>query len=247
VADTIDQAAQWDRWADEDVLTYGVKNPAGAADFLRMCAPTNGRALELGPGVGLVARELAVRGIEVVGLDISPQMVERLTRTCRNLPVTGVVGNMAEINVPGPFDLVYATNSTIYSLLTQEEQLACFTNVAKILNAGGRFVVEAFAPLRQGAVKLRQNLALRALVGDDVVDLSATDHDPATQRLTFREIRIGNDGSKVLPVDIRYIWPSEMNLLAQLAGMHVADRFSGYDGSPYTSDSVRHVSVYRRP
>ncbi|MEU7822991.1 class I SAM-dependent methyltransferase [Catellatospora sp. NPDC049133] len=246
MSEATEQAAIWDRWAGEDVTTYGVKDPQTAADFLAPFAAT-GPALELGPGVGLVAMELARRGATVTGLEISPQMAEQIEQSRGDLPVTVQVGDMAAIPDIGPFALIYATNSTMFSLLTQQRQLDCFAGMARVLAPQGRIVLEAFAPHRQGAVTHRQNLALRAL-GEDLVDLSATIHDPATQRLTFREIRLAADQRvKVLPVETRYIWPSEMDLMARLAGLTLIERFNGYARGAYSADSVRHVSVYGRP
>lgn len=239
-----DQANNWDRWADQDVNTYGAKDPKSPAAFLAGYATGGSRALELGPGVGTVAKELAAHGIEVVGIDISPQMVARMTAHCAGLPVTAIVGDMADADIPGPFHLVYATTSTIYSLLTQARQRDCFANVAKVLARAGRFVVDAFVPLKQGAVMHRQNVALRAL-GEDNVDISATIHDPSTQRITFREVRMsGCEGLSVLPVEIRYIHPSEMDLMAALAGLELLERFGDWDRGAFGPGSTRHISVY---
>lgn len=240
-----DMAAAWDRWTDDDVRIYGVRDPAPIAVFLAGCA--GNRALELGPGGGVVAFALADRGVPVVALDISPTMCARIERDRGARPVTPVVGDMSVIDVDGSFDLVYSTTSTLFSLVTQQQQIDCFASMARVLAPGGTVVVEAFAPLRQGAVVHRQNVALRAF-DDDRVDVSATVHDPATQRVTFREVRM-EDGCTlvVLPVDIRYVWPSELDLMARLAGLRLVDRFGGWDRRRYDATCPRHVSVYGRP
>lgn len=235
----------WDRWTDADIRIYGVQKPEPIAAFLAKFAGT--RALELGPGAGLVAFALAEHGVPVVALDISPNMCNRIEQHCGDRPVTAVVGDMTVIDIDGTFDLVYATTSTIFSLLTQQQQIDCFASMTRVLAPGGTIVLEAFAPLRQGAVVHRQNLALRAF-DEDRVDLSATIHEPASQRITFREVRMA-DGQppQVLPVNIRYAWPSELDLMARLAGLTLIDRFGGWDHRPYDANCPRHVSVYGRP
>jgi SAM-dependent methyltransferase len=241
----VDRASAWDRWTDDDIQTYGVKDPAPIASFLAKIGG-GGRALELGPGAGLVAFALAEHGIPVLALDISANMCARIERNRGDRPVTAMVGDMTTIDVEGPFELIYATTSTIFSLLTQQEQIDCFASMARVLSSDGRVVLEAFAPLRQGAVTHRQNLALRAFA-DDAVDVSATIHEPATQRITFREVRMTNgEPVAVLPVDIRYAWPTELDLMARLAGLTLLDRFGGWDQRAYDSNCPRHVSVYGR-
>jgi cyclopropane fatty-acyl-phospholipid synthase-like methyltransferase len=239
-----DTAAAWERWTDADIRIYGVQKPEPIAAFLAKYA--GARALELGPGAGVVAYALAEHGVPVVALDISANMCERIEQHRAGRPVTAVVGDMTVIDVDGTFDLVYSTTSTIFSLLTQQQQIDCFANMARVLAPGGTVALEAFAPLRQGAVVHRQNLALRAF-DDDRVDLSATVHDPAAQRITFREVRM-TDGQPltVLPVDIRYAWPSELDLMARLAGLILIDRFGAWDRRPYDANCPRHVSVYGR-
>lgn len=241
----VDRASAWDRWSDADIQTYGVKDPAPIASFLAKVG--GGRsALELGPGAGLVAFALADCGIPVVALDISANMCARIERDRGARPVTAVVGDMTTIDIEGSFDVIYATTSTFFSLLSQQEQIDCFASMSRVLAPDGRVVLEAFAPLRQGAVVHRQNLALRAFT-DEAVDVSATIHEPATQRITFREVRMTHgQPMAVLPVDIRYAWPSEMDLMARLAGLTLLDRFGGWDQRAYDANCPRHVSVYGR-
>ncbi len=237
-----EQASRWDLWADQDVKTYGAKDPQTAATFLAKLSGPAG-ALELGAGIGLVARALAAHGVPVTALDISPEMCARIDTSRGDVAVTTVVGDMADIPVCGPFDLIYATTSTFYSLLSQQRQLSCLSNSARLLTPHGKIVLELFAPLRQGAVTHRQNLALRAF-GEDNVDISATVHDPVSQRITFREIRIAATSMNVLPVEIRYTWPSELDLMARVAGLQLLHRYSGWDGGVFDANSVRHLSVY---
>ncbi|WP_080636119.1 class I SAM-dependent methyltransferase [Salinispora mooreana] len=201
----------------------------------------------LGPGAGKVAYALADQGVSVVALGISPTMCKRIEQHRGTRAVTPVVGDMTVIDVDGSFDLVYSTTSTLFSLLTQQQQIDCFTSMARVLTEEGTVVVEAFVPLRQCAVLNRQNVALRAF-DTDRVDILATMHDPVSQRITFRELRMA-DGqpAAVLPADIRYIWPSELDLMAQLAGLTLVNRYGGWDKRPYEASCPRHVSVYGRP
>lgn len=240
-----DPAAAWDRWTDEDIQAYGIKDPTSAAAFLaKRCG--GGRALELGPGAGHVAIALADLGTPVVALDISEKMCARIDHNRGTRPVTAIVGDMTNIDVNGQFDLIYSTTSTIFSLLTQEEQVTCFASMARVLVAGGKAVVQASAPLRRGSVLHRTNLAVRDF-GDECLGLSATTHNPATQRVTFREITIANgQPASVLPVETRYAFPSELDLMARLAGLRLLDRFGGWDERVYDASSVQHVSVYGR-
>ena len=199
-------------------------------------------ALELAIGTGRVAIPLVERGVKVSGIELSQPMVDQLHRKQADIPV--VVGDMATSTVPGEFSLVYLVWNTLGNLRTQAEQVACFRNAARHLVPGGRFVVEIGVPgLRrlppgQQAVPFHVG---RRHAGFDTYDLP-------TQQGTSHHYRRHPDGTVTYGVHhFRFVWPSECDLMAQLAGMELERRVADWDGSPFTGDSEKHVSVWRKP
>ncbi|MEW6209214.1 MAG: class I SAM-dependent methyltransferase [Acidobacteriota bacterium] len=202
------------------------------------------RALELGIGTGRIAVPLTEKGIEVVGIDASSSMIEKLRAKPggENIPVT--VGNFADVAVEGQYDLVYVVFNTFFALLTQEEQSRCFERVAERLSSRGVFVIEAFVP---DPTRFIGGQAIRAAqVTMDGVRLDAAMHDAVSQRVTGQHIHITGQGIKLIPIQIRYAWPSEMDLMARLAGLKLQARWDDWTGRPFTSESQRHISVYER-
>lgn len=213
-------------------------------DFLaRLAGP--GPALELAVGTGRVAIPLAARGIPVTGIELSTPMVDRLRGKVpdeADLPV--VVGDMATTRVPGQFTLVYLVFNTIGNLRTQDEQVECFRNAARHLAPGGRFVIELWIPgIRRfppGQVAVPFDVS-EAHVGFDTYDM-------VTQQGTSHHYTRQPDGTaRYGASNFRYIWPAECDLMARLAGLELEQRVAGWDGSPFTSESPSHVSVWRRP
>ena len=203
-----------------------------------------GPALELAIGTGRVGVPLAARGIPVTGIELSAPMVARLRQKVdeATLPVT--IGDMATTTVPGDFTLVYLVFNTIGNLRTQQEQVACFRNAARHLRPGGRFVIELWVPpLRRfppGQVGVPFDITPQHL-GFDTYDL-------ATQQGTSHHYTTGDDGSiRYGASNFRYIWPAECDLMAQLAGLELEERWADWDRSPFTSDSESHISVWRKP
>lgn len=203
-----------------------------------------GRALELGIGTGRVALPLAARGIEVHGIDASEAMVSKLrARTGgESIPVT--MGDFADVQVDGEFSLVFVVFSTFYGLLTQEDQVRCFRNVAAHLAEGGTFVIEAFVPDMK---RFNGGQELRAReVTTERVSLQASLHDPVLQRVKSQHVVFENDQAKLYPVEIRYCWPSELDLMAQLAGLRLRHRWRDWTRGEFNAASEKHVSVYER-
>ena len=203
----------------------------------------DGPVLEFAIGTGRVAIPLKQRGLSVSGIEFSAPMAERLHRKDPALPV--VIGDMATQTVPGgPFSLVYLVFNTIGNLRTQAEQVACFANAARHLAPGGAFVIELWVP------ELR-----RMPLGQNAVPFDVTDQhvgfdtlDIATQQGTSHHYTRQPDGSfRYGASNFRYVWPSELDLMAQLAGMQLESRWAGWSGEPFTSDSTSHVSVWRTP
>lgn len=204
----------------------------------------DGPALELAVGTGRVAIPLAARGIPVTGIELSEPMASVLRAKTDAVPV--VVGDMAttQAPVPGGFSLVYLVFNTLGNLRTQDEQVACFANAARHLRPGGRFVIELGVP------SLR-----RMPPGQDAVPFEVSDdhvgfdtYDLVTQQATSHHLTREPDGSfRYGPHHFRFVWPAECDLMARLAGLHLERRDADWRGSPFTGDSLSHVSVYRKP
>lgn len=238
----------WDRQdarrydaSSADMFAPAVLDPA--VDFLARLAG-GGAALELAIGTGRVAVPLAARGIRVAGIELSEPMVAQLRRKvgANTLPV--VIGDMATTRVDGEFALVYLVFNTISNLRTQPEQVACFRNAARHLAPGGRFVIELWVP------PLRRFPPGQAAVPFDVSDrhLGFDTYDLATQQGTSHHYSTEADGTiRYGASNFRYVWPAECDLMAELAGLRLEQRFADWGGAPFTSDSESHVSVWRKP
>lgn len=211
-----------------------------------------GAALELAIGTGRVAIPLAERGIPVTGIELSRPMVERLREKVPADRIPVVHGDMATARVEGEFSLVYLVFNTIANLLTQQEQVACFQNAAAHLRPGGCFVIELWVPdLRSlsAGVPVQVFSAEDGYLGLDVVDT-------ATQRIVSHHVtfdgRLPDGGSgdrreaRLGRTPHRYVWPAELDLMAQLAGMRLESRHADWSGGEFTPASRSHVSVYRR-
>ena len=214
-----------------------------AVDVLARLAGV-GQALEFAVGTGRVAIPLAARGVPVAGIELSAAMVAQLRRKVDEATVPVTVGDMATTRVPGEFSLVYLVWNGISNLRTQAEQVACFRNAARHLAPGGRFVVELWVPplrrLPPGQLAAPMTVEDGHLVFDT--------YDLVTQQCTSHHHWHEADGTtRHGSGRFRYIWPAECDLMAQLAGMELEERWADWDGSPFTSDSESHVSVWRRP
>jgi SAM-dependent methyltransferase len=200
-----------------------------------------GRALELGIGTGRVALPLAGRGVPVDGIDRSAAMVARLRAKPGGDAIGVTMGDFATTRVNGTFSLVYLVFNTIMNLTTQAAQVACFGNAAAHLAPGGHFVIEVMTPdLRrlppgQTAVPFRTDSRQWAF---DVYDV-------ATQAMSSNYVTIGGDGrAEYRSIPFRYVWPSELDLMAQLAGLRLAGRWEGWTRQPFTGESRQHVSTW---
>jgi len=204
----------------------------------------NGVALELGIGTGRIALPLAATGVPVHGIDASEAMVDRLREKDGGADIPVTVGDFAEFELDTEFSLIFVIFNTIFALLTQEDQVACFQRVADHLAEDGLFVVEAFVPDQTRFVR-GQNVEL-GTVDTDNVKIDVTSHDPVAQVATTQHIHFTDDGIEMYPVQLRYSWPSELDLMARLAGLTLRDRWGGWDRQPFTAASTNHVSVYVR-
>lgn len=238
-----DPAFFGDRYAHEyDERT--ILDPAPAVEFLAGLVPDGGRALELAIGTGRVALPLAERGIAVEGIEGSAAMVEQMRAKPGGTSIPAVIGDMADVAVPGSFRLVYLVFNTLFNLPSQARQVDCFRNVAKVLEPGGVFAIECFI---QDLTEFDrgQRVATRA-VTEDSVSMEFLLHDPVDQTVTYQRVTFDAQGTTLRPLRLRYCWPSELDLMAQLAGMRLRERYNDWDRSPFTAASGRHVSVYER-
>jgi SAM-dependent methyltransferase len=203
-----------------------------------------GRALELAIGTGRIAIPLRQKGVEVSGIDASEAMVARLRAKPEGAGIPVIMGNFADVTVKGEFDLIYIVFNTFYALLSQDEQVRCFANVASHLKPDGHFLIEAFVP-DLGRFDRGQRVSVVNL-GGQLVQLDASQHELDKQLVSSQHILISEEGIRLFPVRLRYVWPSEMDLMARLGGLSLADRWGGWQREPFTAASGRHVSIYRR-
>ena len=201
-----------------------------------------GRALELGIGTGRFALPLSAKNIEVHGIDAASSMISRLRAKPGGDRITIAQGNFADVAVDGKFGLVYIVFNTFFALATQEEQVRCFRNVAAHLSPDGCFVIEAFVPDLNRFTGGQVNWATK--VTTDEVQLDVGQHDAATQQVISQKVVIKDGDVRLYPVQIRYAWPSELDLMAQLAGLRLRERWSNWQREPFSSESQKHISVF---
>ncbi|WP_446216560.1 class I SAM-dependent methyltransferase [Micromonospora sp. IBHARD004] len=239
----LNDPAFFDRYAHE----YDERNapdPTPAVEFLAGLVPAGGRVLELAIGTGRVAVPLAGRGLAVEGIEGAPLMLERMRAKPGGADIPTVLGDMADVPVQGPYDLAYLVFNTLFNLPDQARQVDCFVNVGKVLAPGGLFVVEAFI---QDVTQFDrgQRVATRA-VTEDSVNMEFLQHDPVAQAVTYQRVTFDAQGTTLRPLRLRYCWPSELDLMARLAGMRLRERWNDWGRGPFTAASRQHVSVYER-
>ncbi|MCI0426093.1 MAG: class I SAM-dependent methyltransferase [Actinobacteria bacterium] len=244
---------------DYERTTYGdlwapyydkVTAPADEAtiDFLFSLAGSPPRALELAIGTGRLAIPLVERGVAVTGVDVSGEMVGILRAKSGGEDIQVVMGDMAEVDLNATFPLVYLAFNTLFALLDQERQVACFKSTARHLESGGRFVLDCFVPDLTRYDSYNTRMAVSSIISNQSHAYEMSIHDPVSQKVVSHQVRRLEDGETVvLPVTIRYAWPAEMDLMAGLAGLELEERFGWYDRRPFTESSHQHVSVYRKP
>jgi SAM-dependent methyltransferase len=229
-------AASYDE-TSADLFDPAVVEPV--VDFLADLAG-HGAALELGIGTGRIALPLARRGIRVHGIDLSEAMVARL-RAKPGADQLGVtLGDFATTTVDGQFSVAYLVFNTIMNLTTQDGQVACFQNVAAHLEPGGCFVIEVGIPALQ---RLPPGETVRAFTLTPT-RLGFDEYDVASQGLISHHYAVIDGKLDLVSMPFRYVWPSELDLMARLAGMTLRERWSGWRREPFTSDSTSHVSVW---
>jgi SAM-dependent methyltransferase len=205
-----------------------------------------GPVLELGIGTGRVAVPLAGRGVEVHGIDASEAMVAKLRARSGGEPIPVAIGDMRSVGAPADgYSLVFVVFNTFFALLDQDAQVECFANVARRLAPGGRFLIEAFVPDLEHFDGDQRTKVVR--IAPDLVDIDVVKHDPVAQRVDAQHVLIRESGTRLLPVSLRYAFPSELDLMARLAGLELELREGGWREEPFTAQSIAHVSVWRKP
>lgn len=231
----------------EDVAKTYDDEPRGDEDaavaFLEKLAD-GGPALELAVGTGRIALPLAARGIRVDGVDISPAMVEQLRAKAGGDRISVTIGDFADVPVAGEYRLIYVVFNTLFNLLTQEDQVRCFENVAAHLTDGGSFVVEAGSPAFLYGLRDDQHVDAES-VEVDAVRLDVLRHDPAKQMFDESHVSISRTGVRLDPIVQRYAWPAELDLMGRLAGLSLKERWDGWEREPF-SGRGNVVSVYGR-
>jgi SAM-dependent methyltransferase len=203
-----------------------------------------GRALELGIGTGRIALPLLAKKIEVHGLDAAPSMVARLRAKQGGDLVEVKIGNFANVDVEGEFAVIYVVFNTFFALPSQDEQVRCFRNVAAHLAPSGCFLIEAFVPDLARFDRGQSNRATK--VTTETVELDMSQLDSAAQHVVSQKVLITDGNVRLYPVQIRYAWPSELDLMAQLAGLRLRQRWSSWQRALFTSESQKHISIYER-
>ncbi|MDW3850120.1 class I SAM-dependent methyltransferase [Micromonospora sp. BRA006-A] len=221
----------------------GNPDPAPAVDFLAPLAE-GGPVLELAIGTGRVALPLAERGLTVEGVEASPEMVAHLRAKPGGADMPVTVGDMADVPVAGPYRLVFLVFNTLFNLVSEERQAACFRNVARVLAPGGAFVIETFVPDpadfdRDEQVQVRE-------VTEDSATIRMHRYDRAAQTFVRQTVTFDAAGVHLKPFAMRYAWPEQIDELAERAGLRLTERYADWDRSPFDADSRSHISVYRR-
>jgi SAM-dependent methyltransferase len=231
--------------AHYDADSTGVFHKAvigGTVDFLAELAG-EGRALEFAIGTGRIAVPLSECGVPVAGIELSSDMVAQLKKKPGSEAIDVTIGDMTSARVDGSFRLVYLVYNTIGNLLSQDDQVECFCNAAAHLEPGGCFVVEVIVPplrrLPPGESSLVFTLTPQR-VGYDEIDVA--NQLGVSHHIWFRE-----DGPQKFATPWRLVWPAELDLMARIAGLRLRERWGDWDRSPFTGDSMKHVSVWGKP
>jgi SAM-dependent methyltransferase len=230
------------RYDDDDQEMFDAEVVDPAVEFLAELAG-GGRALEFGIGTGRIALPLSQRGVPVHGIDMSEAMVARLRAKPGSEDIGVTIGDFATTTVDGSFSLAYLVYNTIMNLTTQAAQVACFRNAASHLEPGGCFVIEVMIPELQ---RLPPGETFQVFHGSER-SWGIDEYDVANQGLISHHLDIVDDQLERVSMPFRYAWPAEYDLMAELAGMRLRERWSGWKREPFMSESRKHVSVWRKP
>ncbi|WP_108839423.1 class I SAM-dependent methyltransferase [Tateyamaria sp. Alg231-49] len=201
-----------------------------------------GDVLELAIGTGRIAIPLAERGVQIKGIELSAAMVRKLREKETGPPIEVAIGDMTSTQVQGTFSLVYLVFNTIDNLTSQQAQVACFKNAARHLGQGGRFIIETLVPPIQKIPFGEERLAFASSPDHFGID----EFDVASQNYTSNHVWMKDRRHMHQSIPFRYVWPSELDLMAQMAGMDLEYRWSDWDRSPFDRMSTKHISVWKK-
>jgi hypothetical protein len=230
------------RYDEDDAEMFDAETVGPAADFLAELAG-DGQALEFAVGTGRIALPLAQRGVPMHGIDMSEAMVARLRAKPGGEDVGVTIGDIATTTVDGSFSVVYLVYNTIMNLTTQAGQVACFRNAAAHLEPGGCFVIEVMIPELQ---RLPPGETFHVFHGSER-HWGIDEYDVANQGLVSHHLEIVGGQLERFSIPFRYVWPAELDLMAQIAGMRLRERWSDWKREPFTSKSGMHISVWEKP
>ena len=235
-----------ERWSEYYDEVY--KPDESIVDLLSRHAGEPPRALELAIGSGRIALPLAERGVEVSGIDASPEMVAKMRAKPGGGAISVTMGDFADVAIEGQYPLIYLAFNTLFALLSQERQIECFQNVADHLLPDGRFIIDCFVPDVKRYDSYNTRTAVSEIISVDEHTFEMSIYNPVHQTIDSHMVRRTESGeSVVLPVAIRFAWPAELDLMARLAGLELEDRFGWYDLRPFNEQSTSHMSIYRKP
>lgn len=230
-------------WADTYDETSS-PDPAAAVEFLAGLAG-DGPVLELAVGTGRVAIPLAARGIAVEGIEASPEMIAVMRAKPGGDAIPVSVGDMADVDVTGPYPLVYLVYNTLFNLTGEGRQEDCFRNVARVLAPGGAFVIEAYVPATDESDEER-HVEVRS-VTEDSVELRLHSYDYQAQTFIRQTIVITDGSVQLKPFSLHYRWPEQIDALAAQVGLQLENRYANWQREPFGPASTDHISVYRKP
>lgn len=213
-----------------------------AVSFLAEIA-NQGPALEFAIGTGRIALPLTAKGVQVDGIDLSPDMVGKLLAKPGGAKINVTVGDMCSASTDLQYPLVYLVYNTIFNLLTADDQIRCFENAARHLTKNGAFVVETALP-HAWIPPGKPDYVHAEHVGKETVVLDVARYDPVTQLLEENHVQLTSQGMKMSPIVCRLITPGEMDLMARIAGMRLIHRFANWRKSTFDINSTMHVSIY---
>jgi len=231
-----------DEIADVYDTLYADHHPTAIATLAELAG--HGPALELAIGTGRLALPLMRRGVSVHGIDASPAMVERLRTKPGGADIDVAIGDFASTKLENTFELVFVAFNTFFNLPSAEDQVQCFRNVATMLRPRGSFLIEAFVP-DLGRFDRGQRLSV-SRIEPHAVWLEAATHDGSNQVVDSPLVRLSCEGIRLFPIRVRYAWPSELDLMAHVAGLRLRERWAGWNKQPFSGASGAHVSVYER-
>jgi len=230
------------RYDERSAEMFGAEVVDPVVDLLAELAG-DGAALELGIGTGRIALPLSKRGVPVHGIDLSEAMVAQLHAKPGADRIGVTIGDFATTRVDATFSVAYLVFNTINNLTTQDEQVACFENVAAHLDQGGTFVIEVGVP---GIRWLPPGETVRPFTVTPT-RLGFDEYDVARQGLVSHHYWLEDGAFEERSIPFRYVWPAELDLMARIAGMRLRERWSGWRREPFTSESTKHVSVWELP